>query len=94
MDLGHPFMATYVDDGPKVISTGSGELDKKMGGGIPTATLTLLKWLRAWSVVGMGEQLLDDLSSAAYARPQDLECRDIPQRWLREEGGGLTSFCS
>ena len=36
-------MATYVDDEAKVISTGSGELDKKMGGGIPLSSLTLIE---------------------------------------------------
>ena len=36
-------MSTYVDEEIKVISTGSGELDKKMGGGIPASTLTLIE---------------------------------------------------
>ena len=38
-------MTTYVDEEQevRVISTGSGELDKKMGGGIPMSTLTLVE---------------------------------------------------
>ena len=43
--MGGADLATYVDEEQetRVISTGSGELDKKMGGGIPISTLTLVE---------------------------------------------------
>ena len=51
-------MTTYEDDGPKVISTGSGELDKKMGGGIPSSTLTLIEGMSGAGKSTLAQHLL------------------------------------
>ena len=51
-------MSTYVDEEVKVISTGSGELDKKMGGGIPASTLTLVEGMSGAGKSTLAQHLL------------------------------------
>jgi len=53
-------MTTYVDEEAevKIISTGSGELDKKMGGGIPLSSLTLIEGMSGAGKSTLAQHLL------------------------------------
>ena len=53
-------MAPYIDEDAevKIISTGSGELDKKMGGGIPLSSLTLIEGMSGAGKSTLAQHLL------------------------------------
>ena len=53
-------MTTHTDQeaGLKIISTGSGELDKKMGGGIPLSSLTLIEGMSGAGKSTLSQHLL------------------------------------